>query len=80
MSPERMGRLAYWASGGSVAGRRGPISLARAAELLAFLNDAADSALAADDADAAGFCAELAVELGAAMAKALAWRGCASAG
>ena len=79
MAPERMGGLAYWASGGSVAGRRGPIELARAVELLAFFNEQAQARLAAGDAAAAGFCAELALELGCAIARVFSWRRCGAA-
>jgi len=77
MAPDRMQGLAYWASGGSVAGRRGPIALLRAAELLAFFNAEAETRLGSGDAPAASFCAELALELGQAIAKALTWRRCA---
>lgn len=76
MSPERMGGLAYWASGGTVAGRRGPITLPRAAALLDFLNAAAETSLTAGDHGAARFCAELALEVGCAIAKAVSWRRC----
>jgi hypothetical protein len=79
MSPDRMDGLAYWASGGSVAGRRGPFALARAAELLAFFNQAAEQCLADGDAAAARFCAELALELGCAIARAASWRRCGEA-
>ena len=80
MSPDRMGGLAYWASGGAVAGRRGPIALGRAAGLLDFFNQAAEASLAGGDAAAARFCAELALELGCAIAKAASWRRCGGAG
>ena len=76
MSPDRMAGAAYWASGGSVAGRRGPIALERAAELLAFFNSEAESRLAVGDTAAARFCAELALEVGCALAKAALWRRC----
>jgi hypothetical protein len=76
MAPDRMGGLAYWASGGSVAGRRGPIALARAAELLAFFNQQAETSLAGGDTAAARLCADLALELGCAIAKAVSWRRC----
>ena len=76
MSPDRMAGLAYWASGGTVAGRRGPIALSRAAALLDFFNQEAEARLAGGDAVAAGFCAELAIELGCAIAKAATWRRC----
>jgi hypothetical protein len=77
MSPARMGGLAYWASGGSVAGRRGPVTLSRAVELLGFFNDEAEALLGAGDAAAARCCADLALELGCAVAKAASWRRCA---
>lgn len=76
MSPERMDGLAYWASGGTVAGRRGPLELAHAADLLAFFNQQAEARQAAGDAAAASYCAELALELGRAIAKAMTWRRC----
>jgi hypothetical protein len=74
-----MGGLAYWASGGSVAGRRGPMALARAVELLALFNRKAEACLARGDAPAARLCAELALELGCAIARAIAWRRCGAA-
>ena len=77
MSPDRMTGAAYWASGGTVAGRRGPIELGRAAELLGFFNSEAEARLTAGDRAAARFCAELALELGCAIAKAALWRRCA---
>jgi hypothetical protein len=80
MSPDRIGGLAYWASGGTVAGRRGPIALARAAALLDFFNRAAETSLADGDAAAARFCAELALEVGCALAKAASWRRCGGGG
>ena len=76
MSPARMGGLAFWSSGGSVAGRRGPMALDRAVELLGFLNREADACLARGDAAAARLCADLALELGCAVAKAASWRRC----
>jgi len=76
MSPDRMAGVAYWASGGTVVGRRGPIALGRAAELLAFFNSEAESCLAAGEMGAARFCAELALEIGCAIAKAALWRRC----
>jgi hypothetical protein len=79
MSPARIGGLAYWASGGSVAGRRGPLPLAGAVELLAFFNREAEVCVARGDAPAARFCAELALELGCAIARAAAWRRCGTA-
>lgn len=79
MSPARIGGLAYWASGGSVAGRRGPLALERAVELLAFFNSEAEACVSGGDAPAACFCAELALELGCAIARAAAWRRCAAA-
>jgi hypothetical protein len=78
MSPARMGGLAYWASGGSVAGRRGPIELSRAMALLDFFNGEAETSLAGGDAAAARCCADLAIELGCAIAKAASWRRCAA--
>jgi len=79
MSPVRMGGLAYWASGGSVVGRRGPVALSRAVELLTFFNSEAEQSLADGDAAAARCCADLALELGCAVAKAASWRRCAGA-
>jgi hypothetical protein len=79
MSPARMGGLAYWASGGSVAGRRGPIALSRAVELLAYFNEEAEALLGDGDAAAAHLCADLALELGCALAKAASWRRCNAA-
>jgi hypothetical protein len=76
MTPARMGGLAYWASGGSVAGRRGAIALTRAAELLDFFNREAEARLAEGDAAAAQLCADLALELGCAVARAASWRRC----
>ena len=79
MSPDRMAGLAYWSSGGTVAGRRGPIELAHAVALLAFFNQTAETSLASGDTAAAWFCAELALELGRAIAKAVSWRRCGAA-
>ena len=79
MAPDRMGGLAYWASGGTVAGRAGAIRLERATELLGFLNTQAEACLSEGDAAAARFCAELAVELGCAIAAAAAWLRCGAA-
>lgn len=79
MSPDRMGGPAYWASGGTVAGRRGPLPLRRAVALLDFFNEAADASLGGGDAAAARFCAELAMEVGCAIAKAASWRRCGGA-
>jgi hypothetical protein len=76
MSPDRMAGVAYWASGGTVAGRRGPIALGRAAELLAFFNSEAERHLSAGETAAARFCAELALEIGCAIVKAALWRRC----
>ena len=77
MSPHRMRGAAWWASGGTVAGRRGPVALGRALELLAFFNGEAESRLAAGDRAAARFCADQALEVGCAIAKAALWRRCA---
>jgi hypothetical protein len=74
-----MGGLAYWASGGSVVGRRGPIALSRAMDLLGFFNGEAEVSHADGDAAAARCCADLALELGCAIAKAASWRRCAAA-
>lgn len=79
MSPARKAGLAYWASGGSVAGRRGPMPMARAVELLAFFNCEAEACLRLGDEPAAHFCADLALELGCALARAASWRRCGAA-
>ena len=71
-----MGGLAYWSSGGSVAGRGGTLALESAVELLAFFNREAEACLARGDGAPARFCAELALELGCAVAKAVTWRRC----
>ena len=76
MSPVRMSGLAYWSSGGSVAGRSGPLALGSAVELLDFFNREAEACLAQGDGAAARLCAELALELGCAVAKAVSWRRC----
>lgn len=80
MSPARMAGLGWWASGGSVEGRRGPIAAANAAQLLTFLAREAEARAAAGDAVAARYCAEQALELGRALAKAISWRRCAAGG
>jgi hypothetical protein len=59
-----------------VAGRRGPIELGRAAELLGFFNRQAEACLAQGDTAAAHLCADLALEIGCAIAKAARWRRC----
>ena len=79
MSPDRVGGPSYWASGGTVAGRRGPMALPRAAELLDFLSNEAEMRQVAGDLAAARFCAEVAMELGQAIARAAIWRRCAGA-
>jgi hypothetical protein len=76
MSPERMSGAAYWSSGGTVASRRGPVALGRAVELLAFFNSEAEARLAAGETAPARFCAELALEIGCAIAKTAYWRRC----
>jgi hypothetical protein len=80
MSPARMAGLAWWASGGSVEGRRGPIAAPDAAQLLTFLAREAESLAMAGDGAAALHCAEQALELGRALAKAISWRRCGAAG
>jgi hypothetical protein len=80
MSPERMGGAAFWASGGTVESRRGPIASADAAALLAFLVSEAEVRSRCGDAAAARHCAEQALELGPALARAISWRRCGAAG
>ena len=75
MSPQRMRGPAYWASGGGVEGRSGPLALGEAMALLAFLGDFAESCGGFDDS-AAGYCADIAIELGRAIARAVSWRNC----
>ena len=76
MSPSRMAGPAWWASGGSVEGRRGPIAAVDAARLLTFFVDEAEARARAGDELAGRYCAEQALELGRALAKAVSWRRC----
>ena len=79
MTPDRLGGLAYWASGGTVVGRRGAIALTPAAELLGFFNLQAEGCLDSGDAAGAQLCADLALELGCAIARASTWLRCGDA-
>jgi hypothetical protein len=74
MSPERMGGLAYWASGGGIVGRCGPIGFERARTLLDFYEAAARERRGAGDSAATLCCLRLAVDLARAIISASAWR------
>jgi hypothetical protein len=74
MSPHRTGGPAYWASGGGVEGRCGPVRLREALALLAFLSAEGERLDRKGESTAARFCAELVLELGPAIATAAAWR------
>jgi hypothetical protein len=74
MSPERMAGRAYWASGGDVIGRCGPMSVARAFELLQVFTEEAGRQRWAGDLAAGELLSSLALELGAAVARAAVWR------
>jgi hypothetical protein len=74
MSPERMAGRAYWASGGDVIGRCGPISISRAFELLQVFTEEAERQRWAGDPAAGELLSSLALELGAAIARAAVWR------
>jgi len=76
MSPQRMGGRAYWTSGGGVEGRRGELPLPGALALLEFLSAEAEAQSSHADAAAARFCADMALELGEALARAVSWRRC----
>lgn len=73
MSPERMAGPAYWASGGDVIGRCGALSIERAFELLQFFAGEAERQHG-DPAGGGGLLASMAMDLGAAVARAAAWR------
>jgi hypothetical protein len=79
MSPLRIGGPAYWASGGSVVGRRGPIAFSRAKQLLEFFDAEARERRRAGDSAAALFCLRLAVDLAHAIIAASEWRRAARA-
>jgi hypothetical protein len=74
MSPRRMGGPAYWASGGAIVGRCGPIELERARALLDFYDEAAREQRSAGDSAATLCCLRLAVDLARAVIAASAWR------
>jgi hypothetical protein len=74
MSPERMMGLAYWASGGDVVGRGGALPINRAVDLLRWLADEAALLCVTGDSTAGSLLASLALELGAAIARAVVWR------
>ncbi len=76
MSPQGMAGAAYWACGGGVETRRGPLAVAEAIALLTFLAAEAEVRSRGGDAAAARFCAERAIELGRALARAVSWRRC----
>jgi hypothetical protein len=74
MSPQRMGGLAYWACGGEVMGRCGPLARARAAEVAKFLVAQAERGREIGDMAAVYLCCHLALELADAVAAADDWR------
>ena len=80
MSPGRIGGRAFWASGGGVEGRCGPLGLGEAVALLAFLSAEGERLDRGGEPAAARFFAELALELGPAIATAAAWRRCSQGG
>jgi len=79
MSPERMAGPAYWASGGDVIGRGGALPIGGAVELLQWFADEAAQQREAGDSAAGCLLASLAMELGAAVARATVWRRAAGA-
>jgi hypothetical protein len=79
MNAERAGRPTYWASGGTVMNRRGPLPFAKALALFQCLGCEAWQCRRRDDAAGAGYCAATALELAQAIVAADDWR-CAAEG
>ena len=74
MSPARMPGPAYWASGGEVRGRCGPLTRDRAGEVLQFLQRQAEDGLRIGDFAAAAALCRMARDLRLAIALADDWR------
>jgi hypothetical protein len=74
MSPDRMPGPAYWASGGEVRGRGGPLTPARAVEIVRFLDQQAEDSDRFGDLTGAGVCRRVALDLRRAIAAAGDWR------
>jgi hypothetical protein len=74
MTPRRMPGPAYWASGGEVLGRAGPLTPARAVDVAAFLTRQAEARRGGGDVAAAALLGEMASELSRAIAAADGWR------
>jgi hypothetical protein len=74
MSPERMGGPAYWACGGEVRGRCGPLARTRAIEVARFFVDQAERGLETHDTAAARLGCRLATDLIRAIVAADNWR------
>ena len=74
MSPDRMPGPAYWASGGEVRGRGGPLTRDRAVEVAEFLDRQAEGSHRIVDLAAAGVCRGMALDLRRAIASADDWR------
>ena len=74
MSPDRMPGPAYWASGGEVRGRGGPLTRDRAIEIAEFLERQAADGRETGDSGAADVCGRMALDLRRAIAAADDWR------
>jgi hypothetical protein len=74
MSPAPMPGPAYWASGGEVRGRCGPLTRDRAAEVLQFLDRQAEASRETGELATAGVLGGLARNLCHAIASADDWR------
>jgi hypothetical protein len=74
MSPDRMPGPAYWASGGEVRSRGGPLTPERAVEIAEFLERQAEGSRETGDSVAAGVCGRMALDLRRAIAAANDWR------
>jgi len=72
MSPAPMSGPAYWASGGEVRGRRGPLTRGRAVELAGFLDR--EAGRACGDPALAGALRRMARDVRRAIAAADGWR------
>jgi len=70
---------AYWASGGGVMSRQGPLSAVRALELLRFFGREASARLVHGDRAGARFCARTAKQLALALSETDSWRRAATA-
>jgi hypothetical protein len=74
LSPLRGPASSYWCAGGAILGRQGPISEARALELLDFFAGETLAGLRRGDDAVALFCVFAALDLASAVRQARRWR------